>query len=120
MLYVPQLLLHVSRPVRWDSDHVVLLDDETGQLPVRLFVTICLTGCISALTFDASINRIAAWVIGTRNRKSPPRAAEPTLSCASWKRRAITLARLALLEEQIAAVAGGLGNVLLTSRYASR
>lgn len=50
MLYVPQLLLHVSRPVRWDSDHVVLLDDETRRLPVRLFVTICSTGCISAST----------------------------------------------------------------------
>ncbi|XNM57949.1 L-rhamnose isomerase [Escherichia coli] len=66
MLYVPQSLLHVSRPVRWDSDHVVLLDDETPAIASEIVRHDLLTGCISALTLDASINRIAAWVIGTR------------------------------------------------------
>lgn len=50
MLYIPRLLLHVSRPVRWDSDHVVLLDDETGPSPAKSFAITCLTACTSAST----------------------------------------------------------------------
>lgn len=50
MLYVPRLLLHVSRPVRWDSDHVVLLDDETRRLPAKSCVSVCLIRCTSAST----------------------------------------------------------------------
>lgn len=50
MLYVPRLLLHVSRPVRWDSDHVVLLDDETRRLPAKLSVMTCSTACTLAST----------------------------------------------------------------------
>lgn len=51
MLYVPQLLLHVSRPVRWDSDHVVLLDDETQAIASEIVRHDLLsTGCISAST----------------------------------------------------------------------
>ncbi len=67
-LYVKKLLLHVSRPVRWDSDHVVAFDDET-QAIMREIVRSQLTERVSIGLdfFDASINRIAAWVIGTRN-----------------------------------------------------
>jgi L-rhamnose isomerase len=70
ILFVPRLLLHVSRPVRWDSDHVVLLDDETQAIAnevvrQKLFNRVH----IGLDFFDASINRIAAWVIGTRNMK---------------------------------------------------
>ncbi|XPE60887.1 L-rhamnose isomerase [Shigella flexneri] len=50
MLYVPQLLLHVSRPVRWDSNHVVLLDDETKAIASEIVHHNLLTGYISALT----------------------------------------------------------------------
>ncbi len=50
MLYVPQLLLHVSRPVRWDSDHVVLLDDETQAIASEIVRHDLLDGCISAST----------------------------------------------------------------------
>lgn len=66
--FVPGILLHTSRPVRWDSDHVVILDEELQRLMAEL--------CRHALFdkvhigldfFDASINRIAAWVIGIRN-----------------------------------------------------
>ncbi len=50
MLYVPQLLLHVSRPVRWDSDHVVLLDDETQAIASEIVRHDLFDRCISALT----------------------------------------------------------------------
>ena len=68
MLFVPELLLHVSRPVRWDSDHVVAMDDE--------LIAVCQEAVRGGYGgrvhfaldyFDASINRVAAWVIGSRN-----------------------------------------------------
>jgi L-rhamnose isomerase len=65
--FVPEILLHVSRGVRWDSDHVVIVDD-----PTRAIFEELVRGGFLARThigldfFDASINRIAAWVIGTR------------------------------------------------------
>ncbi|MFD6441601.1 L-rhamnose isomerase [Peribacillus sp. NPDC060186] len=67
-LFSEGMLLHVSRPVRWDSDHVVTLDDELLEI-ARELVTHNLTEKthIGLDFFDASINRIAAWVIGTRN-----------------------------------------------------
>ena len=66
--FMPKMLLHISRPVRWDSDHVVILDSET----TRIFNEIIGNGLedrvFCALDyFDASINRVAAWVIGVRN-----------------------------------------------------
>ena len=66
--YVPALLLHVSRGVRWDSDHVVLLDDPTRAIMEEVVRGGFLDRTSIGLDFfDASINRIAAWVIGTRN-----------------------------------------------------
>ncbi|MEK4535089.1 L-rhamnose isomerase [Peribacillus sp. FSL K6-1552] len=67
-LFSEGMLLHVSRPVRWDSDHVVTLDDELLEI-ARELVTHNLTEKthIGLDFFDASINRVAAWVIGTRN-----------------------------------------------------
>ncbi|MDF2725554.1 MAG: rhaA [Paenibacillus sp.] len=67
-LFVDGILLHVSRPMRWDSDHVVTFDDELQEIAKEL-----VTGDLLGKThigldfFDASINRVAAWVIGTRN-----------------------------------------------------
>src|SRR4051812_3834522 len=66
--FVDGLLLHISRPVRWDSDHVVVLDDETQAIASELVRGDALDRVAIALDFfDASINRVAAWVIGTRN-----------------------------------------------------
>ena len=103
MLYVPRLLLHVSRPVRWDSDHVVLLDDETQAIAheivrQKLFDKVH----IGLDFFDASINRIAAWVIGTRNAKKALLRAllEPTDKLRAIEAAGDYTARLALLEEQ--------------------
>ena len=68
MQFVPELLLHVSRPVRWDSDHVVVFDDELQQIAKELVRSGRLEKIHIGLDFfDASINRIAAWTIGTRN-----------------------------------------------------
>jgi L-rhamnose isomerase len=68
LMFCPELLLHVSRPVRWDSDHVVILDDELQAIGKELVRSGKLDKVHIGLDFfDASINRIAAWVIGTRN-----------------------------------------------------
>ncbi|MFC0226546.1 L-rhamnose isomerase [Serratia aquatilis] len=103
MLYVPRLLLHVSRPVRWDSDHVVLLDDETQAIAGEIVRHKLFNRVHIGLDFfDASINRIAAWVIGTRNMKKALLRAllEPTEMLRKVEQSGDYTARLALLEEQ--------------------
>jgi len=103
MLYVPRLLLHVSRPVRWDSDHVVLLDDETQAIASEIVRHQLFDKVHIGLDFfDASINRIAAWVIGTRNTKKALLRAllEPTERLRQSEVAGDYTARLALLEEQ--------------------
>lgn len=68
MLYLDEILLHVSRGVRWDSDHVVILDDELQALSKELVRGGFLGRTNIGLDFfDASINRVAAWVIGARS-----------------------------------------------------
>ncbi|MED3794925.1 L-rhamnose isomerase [Niallia alba] len=68
LLFSDKLALHVSRPVRWDSDHVVILDDELKEIAVEIVRNDALDKVIIGLDFfDASINRVAAWTIGTRN-----------------------------------------------------
>jgi L-rhamnose isomerase len=67
-LFADEILLHVSRPVRWDSDHVVILDDELMAIAQEIVRGNLLDRVHIGLDFfDASINRIAAWTIGTRN-----------------------------------------------------
>ncbi len=67
LMFVPELLLHVSRPVRWDSDHVVILSDELCAIAREIISSGKLDKIHIGLDFfDASINRVAAWVIGTR------------------------------------------------------
>lgn len=73
--FFPEIALHVTRPVRWDSDHVVLFDDETREI-MKEVVRCGLDRVNIALDyFDASINRVCAWVVGARN-------AEKALLCA--------------------------------------
>ena len=68
LCFIEEILLHISRPVRWDSDHVVLLDDETLSIARELVRCKALDRVHIGLDFfDASINRVAAWVIGARN-----------------------------------------------------
>jgi len=102
-MFCPGLLLHVSRPVRWDSDHVVVLDDElqaiakevvrSGKLARRIYLGLDY--------FDASINRVAAWVIGMRSLLKALLIAllEPAASLRAAEGRMDFTRRLALFEE---------------------
>lgn len=68
LLFFDKIPLHVTRPVRWDSDHVVAYDDEIRNIATEIVRCDALDKVLVGLDFfDASINRIAAWVIGTRN-----------------------------------------------------
>lgn len=68
LLFNEKLALHVTRPVRWDSDHVVLFDDETKEVAKEIVRNDALDRVFLGLDFfDASINRISAWVVGMRN-----------------------------------------------------
>lgn len=100
--FAPGILLHVSRGVRWDSDHVVLFDDPTRALMEELVRGGFLARTAIGLDyFDASINRVAAWVIGTRNTLKCLLAAllEPTARLREAEAAGDYTARLALLEE---------------------
>ena len=69
LAFFPEIALHVTRPIRWDSDHVVLLDDETKEICKEIVRCGGLDGKVKIALdyFDASINRISAWVTGFRN-----------------------------------------------------
>ena len=68
LLFFDKIALHVTRAVRWDSDHVVRFDDETREIAKELVAADALDRTFIALDyFDASINRVAAWVLGMRN-----------------------------------------------------
>ncbi|MBE6593463.1 MAG: L-rhamnose isomerase [Ruminococcaceae bacterium] len=69
LTFFPEIALHVTRPIRWDSDHVVLLDDETKEICKEIVRSGGLDGrvYIALDYFDASINRISAWTVGLRN-----------------------------------------------------
>ena len=69
LAFFPEIALHVTRPIRWDSDHVVLLDDETKEICKEIVRCGGLDGKVKIALdyFDASINRVSAWVTGYRN-----------------------------------------------------
>ena len=69
LTFFPEIALHVTRPIRWDSDHVVLFDDETREIAREVVRCGGLEGRVHLALdyFDASINRVAAWVTGYRN-----------------------------------------------------
>ncbi len=101
-LFVDQVLLHVSRGVRWDSDHVVILSDELQAIMQELVRGDFLNRVHIGLDyFDASINRIAAWVIGTRNALKALLMAllEPIAQMREYEVAEDFTRRLALLEE---------------------
>ena len=68
LLFHDKVALHVTRPVRWDSDHVVLFDDETKEIAKEIVRNNAMDRVLVGLDFfDASINRVAAWTVGMRN-----------------------------------------------------
>jgi L-rhamnose isomerase len=102
LLYVDELLLHVSRGVRWDSDHVVTLSDELQAIMQELVRGDFLGRTHIGLDFfDASINRVAAWAIGARNAQRALLLAllEPAAELRALEDSGDTTGRLALLEE---------------------
>ncbi|MCA9964988.1 MAG: L-rhamnose isomerase [Anaerolineales bacterium] len=102
LLYVPELLLHVSRGVRWDSDHVVTLTDELQAIMQEIVRGNYLNRVHIGLDFfDASINRVAAWIIGTRNaiRALLIALLEPAVQLREMELAGDFTGRLALLEE---------------------
>jgi L-rhamnose isomerase len=100
--FLPELLLHVSRGVRWDSDHVVLLNDDLEAIGQELVRGNYLGRTHIGLDyFDASINRVAAWTVGTRNMSKALLKAliEPTARLRALEGGGDYTARLVLLEE---------------------
>ena len=68
LAFFPEIALHITRPIRWDSDHVVLFDDETKEMAKEIVRNNALDRVYMALDyFDASINRISAWSVGFRS-----------------------------------------------------
>ncbi len=102
LLFVPELMLHVSRPVRWDSDHVTIMNDQTLDLFKEIVRADALDRAHIGLDyFDASINRIGAYIIGTRATQKCLLQAllEPISKLRQYEDSGQHFERLALLEE---------------------
>ena len=102
LLFVPELMLHVSRPIRWDSDHVTIMNDQTLDLFKELIRDDALHRAHIGLDyFDASINRIGAYIIGTRATQKCLLQAllEPLAKLREYEDAGQNFERLALLEE---------------------
>ncbi|MCI8501533.1 MAG: L-rhamnose isomerase [Oscillospiraceae bacterium] len=103
LLFFDRLALHITRSVRWDSDHVVLFDDETKEIAKELVRNDALGRvCLGLDFFDASINRVAAWVMGMRNFQ---KALLYALLCPNEKLAALQkegdFTKLMLLQEEL-------------------
>ena len=102
LLYVPELMLHVSRPIRWDSDHVTIMNDQTLDLFKEIVRAEALHRAHIGLDyFDASINRIGAYLIGTRATQKCLLQAllEPLDLLRHYEDKGQGFEKLALLEE---------------------
>ncbi len=113
LLFVPELMLHVSRPMHWDSDHVTLFDDKTRNLFSELVRANALDRAHIGLDyFDASINRIGAYIIGVRAAQKSLLQAflEPLDLLRKYEDEGKFFERLALLEEAKTLPAGAVYN----------
>ena len=102
LLFVPELMLHVSRPIRWDSDHVTIMNDQTLDLFKEITRANALNRVHIGLDyFDASINRIGAYIVGTRATQKSVLSAllEPLAKLREYEDKGQWFERLALLEE---------------------
>ena len=102
LLFTPEIMLHVSRPIRWDSDHVVTLNDEISELAKEIVRADALNRVHVGLDFfDASINRIGAYVIGIRSTQKAflQGLLEPLATLREYEANFQYFERLALLEE---------------------
>ena len=103
LLFNEKIALHVTRPVRWDSDHVVLFDDETKEIAKEIVRNDALDRVIFGLDFfDASINRIAAWTMGMRNmQKALLYALLSPNACLAKLQEEGKLTELMMLQEEV-------------------
>ncbi len=102
LLFVPELMLHVSRPIRWDSDHVTIMNDDTMDLFKEIVRADAMNRVHIGLDyFDASINRIGAYVVGARATQKCVLHAllEPIKQLRTYEDNDQLFERLALLEE---------------------
>ncbi len=102
LLFTPEIMLHVSRPIRWDSDHVVIMNDDTLDLAKEIVRCDALDRVHIGLDyFDASINRIGAYVVGARATQKCVLQAllEPLAKLREYEASDRLFERLALLEE---------------------
>jgi len=102
LLFTPEIMLHVSRPIRWDSDHVTIMNDDTMDLAKEIIRCDALDRVNIGLDyFDASINRIGAYVVGSRATQKCFMQAllEPLAQLREYEANGQLFERLALLEE---------------------
>jgi L-rhamnose isomerase len=102
LLFTPEIMLHVSRPIRWDSDHVTILNDDVTELTKEIIRADALSRVHVGLDyFDASINRMGAYVIGIRATQKAFLQAllEPITTLRNYEANGQYFERLALLEE---------------------
>lgn len=102
LLFVPEIALHVSRPERWDSDHVIILDDELLAISQEIVRSGQMDRIHMGLDyFDASINRIGAYVVGIRSAQKAMLQAllEPTAEVREYEKNDKNFERMAVLEE---------------------
>ena len=103
LCFFDEVALHVTRGVRWDSDHVLLLDDETKEIAKEIVRNDALNRVYIALDyFDASINRISAWTVGMRNMQ---KALLNALLCPNEEMKALqdtnNLTKLQVMQEMV-------------------
>ena len=114
LLFCPEIMLHVSRPMRWDSDHVTIMDDSTVELCMEITRCNALDRVHIGLDyFDASINRIGAYVVGARaTQKSILRGLlEPVAKLSELELTNRNFQKLALMEEAKAMPFGDVWNM---------
>lgn len=103
LAFFPEIALHITRPIRWDSDHVVLFDDETKEMAKEIVRCDGLDRVYMALDyFDASINRVSAWTNGMRNMQ---KALLYALLCPNEEMKALqdtnNLTKLQVMQEMV-------------------
>ena len=116
LLFNEKIALHVTRGVRWDSDHVILLDDETKEIAKEIVRNDALDRVFIATDyFDASINRISAWVTGVRNLQKALLFAllEPSKKMKKLQEEGRLTELMALSEEMKTAPLGDVWNEFL-------
>ncbi len=102
LLFGDKVALHVTRGVRWDSDHVVLLDDETKEIAKEIVRNDALDRVLVGLDyFDASINRISAWVVGMRNFQKALLMALLTPDCLKGYQESGNFTKLMAIQEEL-------------------